>query len=103
MRSTSCCLWLLAASLGLWATAAPGRAGAFSSSCDRFEIDGNAFGPLDGTPDFFDEFTSGTLAPNWSLLLGTVVETGGTLVAKSPGAAVQLGSVPFEISTAENL
>jgi hypothetical protein len=92
----------LLAFLGLCATAAPARAGAFSSSCDRFEIDGNAFGPLDGTPDFVDEFTGATLGPNWSLLLGTVAETGGTLVAKSPGAAVQLGSVPFEISTAEN-
>src|SRR5262245_20121954 len=102
MRSTSCCLWLFAASLGLCATAVPAHSGAFSSSCDRFEIDGNAFGPADGTPDFVDEFTGGTLAPNWSLLLGTVVESGGTLVAKNPGAAVQLGSVPFEISTAEN-
>jgi hypothetical protein len=102
MRSTSCCLWLLAASLALGAAARPARAGAFSSSCDRFEIDGNAFGPADGTADFVDEFTSGTLAPNWALLLGTVVQTGGALVASNPGTAVQLGPVPFEISTAEN-
>jgi hypothetical protein len=101
MRSTSCSLGLAAALLVLCAPA-PARAGAFSSSCDRFEIDGNAFGPADGTPDFVDEFTGGTLAPNWSLLLGTVVQTGGTLVAKNPGTGVQLGPVPFEISTAEN-
>jgi len=82
--------------------AEPVRARTFSSSCDRFEVDGNAFGPADGTSDFVDEFTSATLAPNWALLLGTVVQTGGALAAKNPGTAVQLGAVPFEISTAEN-
>ena len=65
--------------------AEPVRARTFSSSCDRFEVDGNAFGAADGTSDFVDEFTSATLAPNWALLLGTVVQTGGALVAKNPG------------------
>jgi hypothetical protein len=82
--------------------AAPVHARTFSSSCDRFEVDGNAFGPADGTPDFVDDFTAGGLAPNWSLLLGTAVETGGVLVARDPGASVQLGAIPFEISTVEN-
>jgi hypothetical protein len=93
---------MVAASLAMCLMAAPVYAGTFSSSCDRFEVDGNAFGPPDGTPDFVDEFTAGTLAPNWALLLGTAVEAGGVLVARDPGFSVQLGALPFEISTVEN-
>ena len=102
MRRASCCVMMVAASLAMCLMAAPVHAGTFSSSCDRFEVDGNALGPADGTPDFVDDFTAGTLAPNWALLLGTAVETGGVLVARDPGFAVQLGAVPFEISTVEN-
>lgn len=82
--------------------AEPVHARTFSSSCDCFEVDGNAFGPADGTPDFVDEFTAGTLAPSWALLLGTAAEAGGALVARDPGAAIDLASTPFEISTVEN-
>jgi len=101
MRSSSCSLGLAAALLVLCAPAPRAQTRAFSSSCDRFEIDGNAFGTADGTADFVDEF-SGTLAPNWAVLLGTAVETGGALVVKDPGVSVVLGAVPFEISTVEN-
>jgi hypothetical protein len=102
MRRTSRCVWMAVASLAVCLMAAPVHAGTFSSSCDRFEVDGNAFGPADGTPDFVDDFTAGTLGPNWALLLGTAIETGGVLVARDPGFSVQLGAVPFEISTVEN-
>ena len=102
MRRASCSPWMVAVSLAMCLTAAPAHARTFTASCDRFEVDGNAFGPADGTPDFVDEFTAGTLAPNWALLLGTAVETGGVLVARDPGFSVQLGAVPFEISTVEN-
>src|SRR4249919_320867 len=98
MRSSSCSLGLAAALLLLCAPAPRAQTRAFSSSCDRFEIDGNAFGTADGTADFVDEF-SGTLAPNWAVLLGTAVETGGALVVRDPGVSVVLGAVPFEIST----
>jgi len=73
----------------------------FSSSCDRFEIDGNNFGSPGGALDFVDDFNNGTLAPDWSVLLGTVQETGGNLVAHNPGLFVQLGTTQTEISTAE--
>src|SRR5438093_1165949 len=79
------------------------RAATFSSSCDRFEIDGNSFGASDGTVDFADDFDDGSLAPNWSILLGTVTEAGTDLTAHDPGFTVQLGPTQFEISTVENV
>ena len=48
MRSSSCWLWLAAVTLVLCMPAASAQARTFSSSCDRFEIDGNAFGPALG-------------------------------------------------------
>ncbi len=82
--------------------AAPCFAVVFSASCDRFEIDGNAFGAFDGTPDFVDEFDDGTLAPSWTVLLGTVTETGGDAVMHDPGTSIPLGATTLEISTIEN-
>jgi hypothetical protein len=74
----------------------------FSSSCDLFEVDGNEFGSADGVFDYVDEFDDGTLAPGWSILLGTAVESGGTVTVKNPGATIPLGSGVLEISTIEN-
>jgi hypothetical protein len=73
----------------------------FSSSCDRFEIDGNTFGSADGALDFVDDFTSGSLAPHWAQLLGTVTESGGFLTPHDPGTPVSIGSNSFELSEAE--
>ena len=102
-RPASRRLWLAGAGLALSAVLAPATfALTFSSSCDRFEIDGNAFGPADGTLDLVDEFDGGTLAPNWAPLLGSVEETAGALVAHNPGTIVPLGPIVFEISTVEN-
>jgi len=79
-------LRLVAAPLALCLTLAPpSLALTFSSSCDRFEIDGNTFGPADGTLDFVDEFDSGMLAPNWTVLLGSAQETGSCSRASSKG------------------
>src|SRR5438552_3024059 len=102
MRHTSC--WLRSSAVGfvLSFLAAPAFALTFSSSCDRFEIDGSNFGPFDGTVDFADDFDNGTLAPDWSVLLGTVDESGTDITAHDPGVSVQLGSTRFEISTIEN-
>ncbi len=80
----------------------PVLAATFSSSCDRFEVDGNAFGAQDGTIDFSDDFTGGTLAPNWSILLGSANEAGTDLVVHDPGTSIQLGPTLFQISTVEN-
>lgn len=76
----------------------------FSGSVDRFEIDGNVFGPADGTLDQVDEFDNGTLAPEFGPLLGTAVESGGVLTMKNPGVDIGLvEGVSLDISNVENL
>src|SRR5262249_31018284 len=74
----------------------------FSSSVDRFEVDGNTFGAEDGTLDFVDEFDNGTIAPDWSPLLGTNVESGGVVTLKNPGTDYTIGSVSVDVSNIEN-
>ena len=37
----------------------------FAYRVDRFEADGNTFGPLDGTPGYVDEFADGSMSPYW--------------------------------------
>ena len=39
----------------------------FSYRVDRVEADGNVYGPLDGVPNFVDEFDDGVLN-GWSVL-----------------------------------
>jgi hypothetical protein len=73
----------------------------FSSSVDRFEVDGNVFGPFDGTVDYVDDF-NGTLAPDWSPLLGTTVESGGVATFENPGTDLTIGTVQFDVSNIEN-
>jgi len=102
MRLTSRRRWLPVATIVFTFVAARAFALTYSSSCDRFEIDGNTFGPFDGTVDFADDFDDASLAPNWSVLLGTVQEAGTDMTAHNPGAQIQLGATPFEISTIEN-
>jgi hypothetical protein len=95
--------WLAIAAVTVsWLVAPPVPAATFSSSCDRFEIDGNSFGPQDGTIDFTDDFTGASLGPNWSVLLGSAQEAGTDVTAHDPGVQVQLGPTTFEISTVEN-
>jgi hypothetical protein len=75
----------------------------FSASVDRFEIDGNAFGPADGVLDQVDEFDDGNLLPNWSRLVGTAVESGGVLTVRDPGTDVSLvPGVSLDVSNVEN-
>jgi hypothetical protein len=57
----------------------------FEFRADRFEIDGNALGAADGAPDLVDEFSDGSLAPNWYNPFGTAFENGGFLVLTNPG------------------
>jgi hypothetical protein len=94
--------WLTIVLVGLLSTVPAARAATFSSSCDRFEIDGNTFGPHDGTIDFADDFDGGSLAPSWSVLLGTAEEAGTDVTAHDPGTNVPLGPTTFQISTVEN-
>jgi hypothetical protein len=86
-------------------SASPARAShsVFSASADRFEADGNAYGAADGVADFVDEFDDGTLAPDWAVLLGTAVESGGVMTLKNPGVDIALVfGVGLDISSAEN-
>src|SRR5262245_8224775 len=85
-------------------SALPGRALAlpFSSSVQRFEADGNSYGSADGVFDLVDEFDDGVLAPNWSILLGTALESGGVLTVRDPGVTVPFVGLPQEISTVES-
>ena len=106
MRSLRRTPWLAGVALGACcAVAGPAAAHhtTFSSSVDRFEIDGNAFGPADGTLDQVDEFDDGVLAPNWSVLVGTAVEAGGVLTVKNPGLDVTLvPGLTLDVSNVEN-
>ena len=86
-------------SLLLWPTA--GRALTFSSSVQRFEADGNGYGSADGVFDLVDEFDGGTLAPNWSILLGSAEESGGVLRLHDPGVTEHLVALAQEISAVE--
>jgi hypothetical protein len=73
----------------------------FSASADRVEIDGNAFGPLDGTPDEVDEFDDGTIGPGWAPFLGTADESGGVVTFHDPGFDYPVGSVRVDVSDIE--
>ena len=81
---------------------APARAfhTVFHYQVDRFEIDGNAFGPFDGAPDLVDGFDDGVLSPGWSQLFGTVYEQDGFLHLTNPGTHYYAG-LALDISVAE--
>jgi hypothetical protein len=74
----------------------------FSYSVDRFEVDGNVFGPVDGTLDYVDEFDNGTIVPDWVALLGTNLESGGVVTLKNPGTDYTIGGVSVDVSNIEN-
>jgi hypothetical protein len=56
----------------------------FTYPVDRIEVDGQPFGPHDGTVDFADDFNDGNPAPFFGLV-GTVTESGGMLHLQDPG------------------
>lgn len=59
----------------------------YSYEVARFEVDGNVLGPLNGVPDFVDEFADGSIAPSWYQAFGTVSEHDGSLFLTSPGTS----------------
>jgi hypothetical protein len=59
----------------------------FSYQVDRFELDGNPRGPMDGTLDFVDDFNGTDPSPNWYRAYGTVTEHDGSLFLTDPGTA----------------
>lgn len=74
----------------------------FFSSLDRIEIDGNIFGPADGTPDFTDDFDDGVPGASWRSMMGTSTETSGVLTFHNPG--MDLPSVPsMDASNVEHM
>jgi hypothetical protein len=68
----------------------------------RFEADGNGFGPADGVPDFVDDFSSGTLLPNWSTAAGTAREDGGRLHLANPGTHFNTNGGLIDVSEVFN-
>jgi len=102
MRTAPRDLGILLAAALICALGLPAWAAIYSSSCDRFEIDGNSFGSPGGALDFVDDFDDGTLAPNWTILLGTAQEAGTNVTIHNPGFQIALGNTNFEISTIEN-
>jgi hypothetical protein len=87
---------------GPWALAVPASAQTFSASVDRFEVDGNSFGPFDGAADFVDEFDNGTLAPDWAPLLGFAIELGGVVTVRDPGEQIPVPGIDAVVSNIEN-
>jgi hypothetical protein len=102
MRTAPRDLGILLAAVLICALGLPAWAAIYSSSCDRVEIDGNSFGSPGGALDFVDDFNDGTLAPNWTILLGTAQEAGTNVTIHNPGFQTPLGNTNFEISTIEN-
>jgi hypothetical protein len=64
----------------------------FDYQVERFEADGNAYGPADGIADFVDEFDDGAIEPAWSVVGGTAREEGGVLHLTNPGTHIPYGS-----------
>lgn len=77
--------WLAVAAFLVAAAPARAHHTVFDYRVERFEADGNGFGPADGAADFVDEFDDGALAPSWSVVSGTAAESGGQLHLTSPG------------------
>jgi hypothetical protein len=69
----------------------------FHFQVDRFEADGNTFGPFDGVPDFVDEFDDDTYGDDWSRVFGTVVQSDGVLNIQNPGEHYDVG-FPVDVS-----
>jgi len=91
---------LVALLLPFLPTAAPALT--FSSAVERFEADGNGYGSVGGAFDLVDEFDDDDIEPNWEILLGTAVESGGKLTLRDPGVVAPLVGLPQEISTVES-
>jgi hypothetical protein len=106
------CRWTQAGfvltALGIAVLLTPRSAAAFHTVFDtrveRFSVDGNVFGPLDGQPDRIDDFDDGSLA-GWVVVQGTAYERDGFLHLASPGTHVPDGfgavpGLPLDISQA---
>lgn len=77
----------------------------YDYAVDRFEVDGNVHGPLDGVADLVDDFDDGVMGPTFQALVGGASESGGALHLQSPGLAqAVLGITPvrFDTSAVEN-
>jgi len=94
--------WAVAIAVASWLQAAsPARAfhTVFHFTVERFEVDGNVAGPLDGTPDLVDEFDGGggNFADRWRILFGTAYESDGLLHLTNPGTHYNPG-FPLDLS-----
>jgi hypothetical protein len=72
----------------------------YDYTVDRFELDGNVHGALDGTPDLVEDFGDGTMGPTFGGVGGTTSESGGVLHMQSPGANIAIpGITPVAFET----
>ena len=72
----------------------------YDYTVDRFELDGNVHGALDGTPDLVEDFGDGTMGPTFGGVGGTTSESGGLLHMQSPGANIAIpGITPVAFET----
>jgi hypothetical protein len=83
--------------------AAPRPAPAFHTvfhfTVDRFEADGNVYGPAGGPADLVDEFDDGVLPPTFYAAYGTATESGGRLHLQNPGTHFPgPGGAPLDLS-----
>ncbi|MGH7787231.1 MAG: hypothetical protein ACRERC_10225 [Candidatus Binatia bacterium] len=80
---------------------APGAlADSYDYTVDRFELDGNVHGALDGTPDLVEDFDDGTMGPVFTSAASMPHESGGLLHLASPGIFVAIpGVTPVRFET----
>src|SRR5262245_7986216 len=90
-RARAFAAWVPIAAMLLCAWPAAAFHTVFDYAVERFEADGNAFGPADGVPDFVDEFDDGSVPPDWVVPVGTAEESGGVLHLKNPGQHIDVG------------
>lgn len=73
----------------------------FDYTVERFEVDGNVHGALDGTADLVDDFGDGIMGPVFQPLVGSAAESGGALHVQSPGlelAVLGVTPVRYDVS-----
>jgi len=83
-----------------FAGARSAMADTYDYTIDRFELDGNVHGALDGTADLVEDFADGTMGPTFGAAASMPFEAGGLLHLASPGIDVAIpGVTPVRFET----
>lgn len=82
------------------AAARAARADTYDYTIDRFELDGNVHGTLDGTADLVEDFADGVMGPTFASAASVPHEADGLLHLASPGIDVAIpGVTPVRFET----